>query len=117
ELFVSGHSQADAARLLGRSRSTISREAPRGATSCGYRARIAHSCGYRARIAQDTVDAARARPKVRKVVRRLKLRHSPEQIMRRLRQDFPDDPEMRVSHETIYQAIYVHETIYQAIYV
>ncbi|MCV7384997.1 IS30 family transposase [Mycolicibacter longobardus] len=107
ELFVSGHSQADAARLLGRSRSTISREAPRGATSCGYRARIA----------QDTVDAARARPKVRKlesnpallaeVVRRLKLRHSPEQIMRRLRQDFPDDPEMRVSHETIYQAIYV----------
>lgn len=38
---------------------------------------------------------------------RLGLKHSPEQIARRLREDFPDQPEMRVSHETIYQSIYV----------
>jgi len=37
----------------------------------------------------------------------LEQRHSPEQIAGRLREDFPEDPEMWVSHETIYQAMYV----------
>ena len=32
---------------------------------------------------------------------------SPEQISRRLPLDFPDDESMRISHETIYQALYV----------
>ena len=107
ELLESKCSQASAARLLGRHRSTISREVCRGATSCGYRARVG----------QDAVDASSARPKTRKlksnpallteVLRRLGQRHSPEQVAGRLREDFPDDPEMRVSHETIYQALYV----------
>jgi transposase, IS30 family len=107
ELLESKCSQASAARLLGRHRSTISREVCRGATSCGYRARVG----------QDAVDASSARPKTRKlesnpallaeVLRRLEQRHSPEQVAGRLREDFPDDPEMRVSHETIYQALYV----------
>ena len=32
---------------------------------------------------------------------------SPEQIANRLPLDFPDDPEMRISHEAIYQSLYV----------
>ena len=32
---------------------------------------------------------------------------SPEQISQRLKLDFPDDPSMRISHEAIYQALYV----------
>ena len=107
QLLEAGYCQARVAALLGRHRSTISREVCRGATRCGYRARVA----------QDAVEAARARPKPRKlqanlalrreVLRRLKQRHSPEQVAGRLRADFPDNAEMWVSHETIYQAVYV----------
>jgi IS30 family transposase len=32
---------------------------------------------------------------------------SPEQIARRLPVDFPDDVTMRISHEAVYQALYV----------
>jgi IS30 family transposase len=106
-LLEQGCRQSQAAKLLGRDRSTISREARRGATGSGYRARVG----------QDVADANANRPKSRKldaspalldeVLRRLKQRHSPEQVAGRLREDFPDDPEMWVSHETIYQAMYV----------
>ena len=107
QLLEGGHSQAGAAGLLGRDRSTISREARRGATAGGYRARVG----------QDVAEANAKRPKLRKleehpalleeVLRGLRQRHSPEQIAGRLREDFADDPEMWVSHETIYQAMYV----------
>ncbi len=33
---------------------------------------------------------------------------SPEQIANRVQVDFPDDPSMRISHEAIYQALYIH---------
>jgi IS30 family transposase len=96
-----------AAEVLGRHRDTISREIAKGMTVSGYRARVG----------QDLAEANRTRPKQRhlesrpallgEVVARLEQRHSPEQIAGRLREDFPDDPEMWVSHETIYQALYV----------
>jgi transposase, IS30 family len=72
---------------------------------------------YRAIAAHDQAADRARRPKPRRfaiadtlrdeVQTRLQLRHSPRQIAKRLRSDFPDDPEMWVSHEAIYQAIYV----------
>ena len=41
------------------------------------------------------------------VARRLEQLWSPQEIAWRLALDFPDDPEMRVSHETIYQSLFV----------
>lgn len=98
------------ARQLQRSPSTISRELRRLPT-CGK------SRPYRASTSQADADVKARRPKPaklavnivlrREVQTRLELNHSPEQIAQRLREDFPDDPEMRVAPETIYQSIYV----------
>jgi IS30 family transposase len=96
------------ARVIGRDKGTVSRELRRGCV--GTR-------GYRASVAQDEADRLARRPKPAKLATDLRLRrevedrlehnHSPQQIAKRLPEDFPDDPEMRVSHETIYQSIYV----------
>jgi len=43
----------------------------------------------------------------RHVVAGLNQRHSPQQLAHRLRRDFPDRKDLHVSHETIYQALYV----------
>lgn len=107
ELLESGCTPARVAERLDRHADTVRREIGKGTTPSGYRA-----C-----VGQDAAELGRKRPKVRKlddspallaeVVQRLKQRHSPEQIAGRLREDYPDDPEMWVSHETIYQALYV----------
>lgn len=108
ELLAARYTPAAIAGLLGRARSTISRELQRGHTPEGR---------YRAVVAHDVVQRRRLRPRERKltvgsrlydeVVARLRHGDSPEQVAGRLRMDFPDDLEMRVSHETIYQALYV----------
>lgn len=96
------------ARRLNRHASTISRELGR-----------AKPGRYRASMAQALVDKARHRrrpgrvrllqnPTLREqVIGYLRKQYSPEQIAGRLKIDFPDDPEMRLSAETIYQALYV----------
>jgi len=96
-----------AARLR-RSPSTISRELARNQDpNRGYRATTAHVLAYDrasrpkpAKLATNLVLRA-------KVEKDLEKKYSPEQITGRLRVEFPEDPEMRVSPETIYQSLYV----------
>ena len=94
---------------LGRNPSTVSREVRRNADPQTGR--------YRPHQAHRLSVQRRARPKPGKLVENAELRDfiqgrlekhwSPEQISRSLPKLFPDRPEMRVAHETIYQALYV----------
>ncbi len=88
--------------------STVSREVDRNGGRKHYRAARAERAAWgRARRPKDPV--LTARPALRAVVED-KLENeqwSPEQIAAWLRLEFPDDPEMRVSHETIYLSLFV----------
>jgi IS30 family transposase len=80
-------------------------------------ARNGGNANYRAADAQQRTQENRRRPKMFKlekdrrlhdaVAERLAADYSPQQVANRLVKEFPDDPEMRVSHETIYQTLFV----------
>jgi transposase, IS30 family len=106
--YARGETMRAIARRLGRSPSTISRELRRNADRDG---------GYRPTTAHARAFERASRPKPAKLATNLRLREivqddlrrrrSPEQIAGRLRRRFPDDREMWVSTETIYQSLYV----------
>ena len=58
-------------------------------------------------VAGPAVKPWKGRNKPRRQDRRWATAWSPEQISARLRVDFPDDPSMRISHEAIYQSLFV----------
>lgn len=95
------------ARELSRSPSTISRELAGKSNSVRYIATRAQAITWeKARRPRPSKLATNTR--LRTLVQDwLKLNYSPEQIAGRLTREFSDDPEMQVSHETIYQAIYL----------
>jgi IS30 family transposase len=97
------------ARVINRSPSTICRELARNTSPSPrrYRAFPAHirAC-ERARRDKPSklVPGAPVRAKVAEL---LELDYSPAQVAGRLKLEHPDDKTMRVSHETIYQALFV----------
>lgn len=106
--LVRGESAAAIARRIGVCRQTVSREINRGTGADGryLPARAQHlSAGRLARPKNRKIDASPALR--RRVLELLEDRHSPRQIAVRLRLENPDDETMRVSHEQIYQALYV----------
>lgn len=106
-LLSHGWSYGDIASSLNRATSTISREVKRNSN---------HWTQYRACLAQKRTQR-RWRRRVHKLATNRRLRKwvfkhirwywSPEQIAATLKQTFPDDPSMQVSHETIYTYLYV----------
>jgi IS30 family transposase len=102
-----GQSVRRIAADLGRAPSTVSREVTRHG---GRRAYRAHRADRRAwdRALRPKRCALRLNSALRRAVAgRLCLDWSPEQISAWLKLRYPDDPGMRVSHETIYRSLFV----------
>ena len=105
--IAAGNSFRQIGKLLNRDHSVVSREVARN----GGRS------AYRVIPAQRRADEHRARPKPRLLEENkalhdavnagLEQKWSPKQISNRLREDYPDDDTMRVSHETIYESLYL----------
>jgi IS30 family transposase len=105
----SGKNLTEIAAAIGFDKSTVSRELRRNTTGGRYRGSTAQTLAdVRARAGRAKQAKLAVNTRLRaEVERRLEHNESPEQIAQRLPLDFPDDPEMRVSHETIYTSIYV----------
>jgi IS30 family transposase len=105
--IVAGETFSVIAEQLGRSVSTISREVAKNGGRHVYRAVNAHRHAARCARRPKTSKLA-ASPALRRAVEEGLLElWSPQQIARQLRLEHPGDPMMQVSHETIYQSLYV----------
>ena len=95
------------ARRLHRPPSTISREIARHGGAATYRASTADAAAWAGGRRPKRAKLVRT-PRLRRVVaRKLRADWSPQQIAAWLQATYPDDRTMHVSHETIYQALYV----------
>ena len=92
---------------MDRAASTISREVNVNGGRGGYRALKADDASYRRARRPKVAKLAQNRRLRAKVEAKLKAKWSPEEISGWLARTYPNDPEMYVSHETIYQSIFV----------
>jgi IS30 family transposase len=105
--LAAGRSLRAIALDLGRAPSTICREVNANAGRTRYRALQADRSAQRTALRPKPAKLARCRRLRRIVERKLEERWSPQQISAWLALEYPDRPEMYVSHETIYQSLFV----------
>jgi len=95
------------AGLLGRCPSTISREVARNGGIARYRAVQAEQAAWRRAERPKQCFLAVNVKLQRLVTSKLSQDWSPEQVAGWLKRSYPDDSNMRVSHETIYKSLYI----------
>ena len=94
-------------RLISRAPSTVSREVLANGGREGYRGWKADNRARKHAMRAQPTKLER-NPRLQRIVEaKLKKSWSPMQISRRLMVDFPNDDDMRISHETIYRALYL----------
>jgi len=104
-----GQSLRQIAAVLQRSPATLSRELRRNGSAGGYASAPAQREHEARRLHARPARKLRPESVLWSVVTHLLgWLWSPQQIARTLRSMFPDEPDMHVSHETIYNAIYAH---------
>jgi len=102
-----GESLRGIAARLGRAASSVSREVRANGGRRRYRAYLGEARAAR-RVRRPRSTKLARDPRLRHAVEELlAARWSPQQVAARLRHDHPNEPERWVSHETIYQALYV----------
>ena len=106
-----GLAYGDSVRMLacqlGRAPSTISREIRRHGTRSSYRAGAADAAAWQRAGRPKLCRLAQHGALCRAVATKLRADWSPQQIAAWLVMEYPDDPTMRISHETIYRTLYV----------
>ena len=102
-----GSSLRQIARELGRSPSTISREVRRHGSRETYRAATADRRAWDRARRPKPCRLASGEPLRSIVSEKLRLEWSPEQISLWLKREHPRDPSLHVSHETIYQSLFI----------
>jgi len=105
--IAGGESFRSIASRLGRSPSTVSREVKVNGGRRGYRAVVAHRASRRRAKRPKVMKLAECPCLAEAVETKLLLWWSPGQISRWLVRAYPDDEGMRVSHETIYQSLFI----------
>jgi len=106
--IATGNTIRSMARSLNRSPSTISREIIRNGGRTAYRAHSADSAASIARRRPKRLLLSSNTRLREGVVSKLAEDWSPEQISGWLRTTHADSPELQVSHEAIYRALYLH---------
>lgn len=105
--LVAGRSLRGIARELGRPVSTISREVQRNGGTQAYRAAAADQCAW-TRAARPKAWRLASNAPLRDVVsQRLREDWAPQQIAGWLKREYENQPQMQVSHETIYRSLFV----------
>ena len=95
------------ARDLGRSPSTVSREIKRNGGSQAYRASVADRRAWDQALRPKPCRLSLHPPLRWRVAQKLALQWSPEQIAGWLKRQFPTNPDMQPSHETIYRSLFI----------
>lgn len=105
--MAAGASMRAIASSIGRAASTVSREIARNGGPRKYRANLADEAAWSRARRPKRCRLHVVRRLQHVVTAKLRMKWSPEQISGWLKREYPHDEKMQISHEAIYQTLYI----------